>query len=159
MEGKKECFHFSVWSSLAVLAGLFQKLDQTEDVGKDDTAESLMRAHKGEGPQTQYDKLIFFPPGHHTRKIQCAVVNKDDRGLIYHPCSVQYTLHGMHHDHRDTCIGFICLKCKCLQTIPWLWLTYTNAWVQCLQRTGRKANMCLYLCKFIFSSLIFCIVP
>lgn len=65
---KKKCFHFFVWSFLAVLAELSQKLDQSEDVGKDDTAESLMSARKGEGPQAQCDKLISFAPEHHTGK-------------------------------------------------------------------------------------------
>lgn len=90
-----------------MLAGLFQNLDQTEDVGKDDTAVSLMRVHKGEGPYTQSDKLIFFSPQHRKRKIQCAVVNKDDRGVIYHLWSAEYTQHGLHHNRRDTCAGFI----------------------------------------------------
>lgn len=43
-------------------AELSQKLDQTENVGKDDTAESVMSAHMGEGSETQHDILISFPP-------------------------------------------------------------------------------------------------
>lgn len=43
-------------------AELSQKLDQTKNVGKDDTAESVMSAHMGEGSETQHDILISFPP-------------------------------------------------------------------------------------------------
>lgn len=150
----EECFHVSVWSSLAVLAGLFQKLDQTEDVGKDDTVVSLMRAHKGEGPQKQDDKLIFFSPGHHTRKIQRAVVNKDDRGLIYHLWFVEYTQHSLYHNQRDTCIGSTYIWCKCLRTKPWLWLTYTNV---CAMPTEnmQKSQYCDCICVTFFPSLIY----
>lgn len=52
-------------SSCFVPAELGYKQDQMEDVGKGDTAESVMSA-QGEGSETQYDMLISFPPGNLT---------------------------------------------------------------------------------------------